>query len=101
MLLALLVAASSGPDVHLSVAAGVGTAYGYAGVHGEVSLGNVAVFGGLGLGMLMLPESVTDIATGGLGATYGGTPPHLPFALGLRWSMEPEGGLFLAATGCT
>ena len=73
MLLALLLAAAPASDFHVSVAAGFGAAY-----------GNVAAFGGLGLGALLVGD-----ATWISGEPTGYSSPHLPFALGLRWSMRP------------
>ena len=96
MLLALLLAAAPALDFHVSVAAGFGAAYGYAGAHVELAYGNVAAFGGLGLGALLVGD-----ATWISGEPAGYSSPQLPFALGLRWSMRPEGGFFVAATGCT
>ena len=48
---------------------------------------------------MILLKGATNIISGNSG--YGDDTPHLPIALGLRWSMRPEGGFSVAATGCT
>ena len=95
MLLALLLAAAPPvADVHLSVAAGLGTAYGYAGAHVELAFDRVAVVAGLGIFQLLAGDA--EWLTG-----RHASRPGLPVALGLRYSLRPAGGFFLAATGCS
>jgi hypothetical protein len=91
-----MLAVAPSADFHVSIATGIGAAYGYAGAHVEAAYGSVAVFGGLGIGALLISDA--SWISGEPGGTSG---PHLPFALGMRCSMRPEGGFSLAAAGCT
>ena len=93
MLLALLLAAAPPlADVHLSVVAGMGTAYGYAGAHVELAFARVAVVAGFGIFQRLAGDA--EWITGRYASR-----PGLPVALGLRYSLRHA--LFLAATGCS
>jgi hypothetical protein len=93
MLLALLLAATPSPDFHVALAAGAGTAYGYAGVHLELTVDRFSVYAGAGPGALLGGDA--EWATG-----QPRSHASLPLAAGLRYSFGSDGGLFVAANAC-
>jgi hypothetical protein len=91
MLLALLLAATPSPDIHVALAAGAGTAYGYAGVHLELTVDLLSVYAGAGVGAWQGGDA--EWATGRYASRAG-----LPLAAGIRYSMNRDDALFVGAT---